>query len=331
MAVFFQRINCNMQNLIRQISQREDFINKPPVLIDVGASGGLNPVWQKIASFSILIAFDPDEREFGYIEQKGTGYKRNYVFKSIATSETGISKKKFYLTKSPYCSSTLRPLNHKLKGHHFSDSYEIEKEIELTAVNIQDALDKLKLEYVDWFKTDTQGTDLRLFKSLKESISNNVLVAEFEPGIIDSYEGEDKLTDVLKYMESLNFYLTSLNVKGPLKIDSNHFNQIFNSSLKKRLAGDMVKKVPGWAEIIYANSLSSNSFTQREYILSWLFHSLQGHHGIAFSLIQDAKTKQADALYPELEAFSLSKIKSDLYSLRGIARMLSRMLNKYLS
>ena len=320
-----------MQNLIQQISKRQDFIDKPPVLIDVGASGGLNPVWQKIASFSILVAFDPDEREFGYIEQKGTGYKGIYVFKSIATSETGITKKKFYLTKSPYCSSTLRPLSDKLKGHHFSDSYEVEKEIELTAVNIQDALDKLNLEHVDWFKTDTQGTDLRLFKCLKDSISKNVLVAEFEPGIMDSYEGEDKLADVLKYMESLGFYLTNLNIKGPLKIDSTHFNRIFNSSLKKRLAGDMVKKVPGWGEMTYANSLSAagSSFTSRDYILSWLFHSLQGHHGIAFSLMQDAKTKQADALYPALEAFSLSKIKSDLYSFSGFARMLNRILNKY--
>lgn len=299
--------------------------------MDVGASGGLNPIWQKIASFSILIAFDPDEREFGYIEQKGTRYKGNYVFKSIATSDTGITKKKFYLTKSPYCSSTLSPLSERLKGYHFSDSYKVEKEIELTAVNIQDALDKLKLEHVDWFKTDTQGTDLRLFKSLKESISKKVLVAEFEPGIMDSYEGEDKMADVLKFMESLDFYLTNLNIKGPLKIDGDHFNRIFSSSLKKRLAGDMVKKVPGWAEMTYANSLSvaGSTFTPREYILSWLFHTLQGHHGIAFSLMQDVKTKQADTMYPALEAFSLSKIKSDLYSLKGLVRMLNRMLSKY--
>jgi len=320
-----------MQNIIHQISQRPDFIRKPPVLIDVGASGGLNPVWQKIASFSTLIAFDPDEREFGYIEQKGTGYKGNYVFKSIATSEIGITKKKFYLTKSPYCSSTLRPVSDKLKGHHFSDSYEVEKEIELTAVNIQDALDKLKLEHVDWFKTDTQGTDLRLFKCLKDSISRKVLVAEFEPGIMDSYEGEDKLADVLEYMDSLDFYLTNLNIKGPLKIDSNHFNQIFSGSLKKRLAGDMVKKIPGWAEMTYANSLADSSFAEREYILSWLFHTLQDHHCIAYSVINDAKTKKPDELYKTLEAFSLSKIKSDLYSVKGFARMLIRLLTKYFS
>lgn len=318
-----------MKNIIEQISKRQDFINKPPVLIDVGASGGLNPIWQKIASFSLLIAFDPDEREFGYIEQKGTGYKGNYVFKSIATSEKNISKKNFYLTKSPYCSSTLKPIQSKLAGYHFSDFFEIDKEIELTAVNIQDALDQLKINHVDWFKTDTQGTDLRLFQCLRENIATSVLVAEFEPGIMDSYEGEDKMPAVLAYMEARDFYLTNLNIKGPLKIDHNHFDRLFKSPLKKRLAGDMVKKIPGWAEMTYANSLKAASFTEREYILSWLFHALQGHHCVAFSVIQEAKTKKPDAIYQTLEDFSLSKIKSDLYSLKGVARTLNRMLTKY--
>ncbi len=63
------------------------------------------------------------------------------------------------------------------------------KKVELNSIHIQKALDNAKLDYVDWFKSDSQGIDLRLFKSLDEKIRSKILLAEFEPGIIDAYIG----------------------------------------------------------------------------------------------------------------------------------------------
>ena len=68
--------------------------------------------------------------------------------------------------------------------------------VELPALDIPSVLAELGLERVDWLKGDSQGTDLRLFRSLGD-LASSVLVAEFEPGIIDAYEGEDKFADVL--------------------------------------------------------------------------------------------------------------------------------------
>jgi hypothetical protein len=91
----------------------------------------------------------------------------------------------------------------------------------------------------------------------------------------------------------------------------------------------MVKKIPGWAEMTYANTLTATFFTERDHILSWLFHSLQGHHGIAYSIMNDARKRFNDTFLKTLEDHSLSRIKSDLYSIRGAVRILTRMLNKY--
>jgi hypothetical protein len=63
---------------------------------------------------------------------------------------------------------------------------------------VQQALIKININYIDWFKTDTQGTDLRLFKTLPSKIADHVLAAEFEPGILDAYIGEDKLYSVME-------------------------------------------------------------------------------------------------------------------------------------
>ena len=53
------------------------------------------------------------------------------------------------------------------------------------------ALSKAGVDYVDWYKSDSQGTDMSIFDSLPKNISNKILAAEFEPGIIDAYQGED--------------------------------------------------------------------------------------------------------------------------------------------
>ena len=38
-----------MKEIIREISQRKEIQEKPPVLIDIGASKELNPAWKSIA------------------------------------------------------------------------------------------------------------------------------------------------------------------------------------------------------------------------------------------------------------------------------------------
>jgi len=39
-------------NIIDEVLGRFEFEEKPPILFDVGASGGLNPAWSKLAKYS---------------------------------------------------------------------------------------------------------------------------------------------------------------------------------------------------------------------------------------------------------------------------------------
>lgn len=66
---------------------------------------------------------------------------------------------------------------------------------------MKDVLKSINIDYIDWFKTDTQGTDLRIFASLGDELINKILVAEFEPGIIDAYKGEDKLYKIMEFFD----------------------------------------------------------------------------------------------------------------------------------
>jgi len=67
--------------IIDTILQSPIFLEQPPVLIDIGASGEINAKWRKIAPYSICLAFDPDTREFNITEEKNSGYKKIYKLK----------------------------------------------------------------------------------------------------------------------------------------------------------------------------------------------------------------------------------------------------------
>src|SRR3954452_23385591 len=94
------------------------FQNKPPVLIDIGASGEINRKWRKIAPYSVCVAFDADDREFKVSEKQASGYKKLLVVNRIVTAKA-VSEATFHLTASPFCSSLLQPNLEKLQPWSF--------------------------------------------------------------------------------------------------------------------------------------------------------------------------------------------------------------------
>jgi FkbM family methyltransferase len=158
-----------------------------PVLIDIGASGAPPEIWEKIARYSIYVGFDPDLREIQEV-QEGHFYKSIIINEAI-TDEKENHEVPFYLTRFPHCSSTLKPDVASLSNFLFSDLFIVEKETTVRATTLNSVMNRLSLSYIDWIKIDSQGTDLRIFKSLKEEVCSRVLAVDIEPGLIDAYIG----------------------------------------------------------------------------------------------------------------------------------------------
>src|SRR6185369_10344163 len=204
-------------SLIDKILEREEFIANPPVLIDIGASGEVHAKWKKFARHSICISFDADDREIGYLVHDSKTFKKQIVYNCIVSANKSGSMD-FYLTKSPFCSSTLEPDLKNLDDYAFVEKFELDKKVKLKTIDLPTVFKEHEIKKIDWFKTDSQGTDLRLFKSIGEDLINHVIVAEFEPGFIDAYKGEDKLYMLLTYMDKKNFWLSDMKVLGSQRI-----------------------------------------------------------------------------------------------------------------
>ena len=308
-------------NIINNILESVFLRDQPPVLIDIGASGELHHKWKCIAPYSICIAFDADDREFHVSEQVNKQYKKLISFNRIVTSEHA-DQATFYLTKSPYCSSLLMPQAEKLEPWIFSELFKVERTTSLAAITIAEALQKVNITYIDWFKTDTQGTDLRLYNTLPEKILSQVLAAEFEPGIMDAYAGEDKLFQVMQEMHRKDFWLSSMEVKGVQRLKNRYASEIGLGTVKR-----VIKKSPGWAEVTYLRLPDCN--TERQLLLLYVFALLEKQYGFALEVTDVAIQKFGDPIFQHCRHAVLKKIRADRWKIPFV--IFKRQTKKILS
>ncbi len=272
----------------------------------------------------------PMKEIFNLLKKNKSRFKKLYVYNCIA-SDKDVIKADFFLTKSPYCSSVLEPNIEGLKPYIHSQLFKVEKKVNLNSINIQKAITNAKLDYVDWFKSDSQGADLSLFKALDEKILKKILVAELEPGIIDAYIGEDKLYSVLEELSNSGFWLSDIQIKGVARFSQELLEAEFKGKLFKKLIKESLKKAPGWGEMTFINSFENTEFGRREYLLGWLFSSLERHHSFAFELAAQGLEKFNYQFFSELKNYSKHQMKREVYRLKFLPALFDLIKKKFLS
>jgi hypothetical protein len=295
-------------SIIDTVLQDPDLIAEPPVLLDVGASGGVFPDWKSIAPYAVCIAFDPDQREMGYVERSSSGFKRLIVYNSIL-HDREVERAEFYLTRSPYCSSVLPPLTEKLGAWAFHRLFEVVEKTTMPAVTLGRVLAEQQLTRVDWFKSDSQGMDLRLFQSLGESNLRRVLMAQFEPGIIDAYGGEDSLASVLAFMQQRGFWMTDIAIHGSQRV-----GVAARGALPPVLARNvhhLVRTSPGWGELTYLNTFEGE-WSRRDLLLGWVLATIRAQHGFALELAVKGTATHGGELFERLRRSSLRRLRTRL-------------------
>ncbi len=293
--------------------QQKEILEKPPVFIDIGASGEIHNSWKKLAKYSICIGLDADIRETEFFESENKGYKKLYIVNKIVSEKT--EKTDFYLTSYPFCSGRLKPNEKELSKWAFAKLFEVEEKISLQSTTINDILKEMNINYIDWFKTDSQGTDLRIFESINSEISDNIIVAEFEPGIINAYKGEDLLYSIMKYMNNKNFWMSDMLVRGSQRIEQGNFKKEFNKFQNKifRFA-NLLKSSPGWVEVSYFNTYESdNLINKRDLLLSCAIAITKKQYGFAIDLAKKAQLKYDDIIFKEILNFSIKKIHKNIF------------------
>jgi hypothetical protein len=284
--------------MIDQLLNHPAVKSQPPVLIDIGASGKIHRNWRKIARHSICVAFEADTRDFGYVVNESGNYKKLYVYNCIVSDKTDATTD-FHLTKSPHCSSVLEPDLEGLSNMAWAERFVVDRIVKLPSKDLYAVLNELNISYVDWFKTDSQGLDMRLFKNMGTERIKNVLVAEFEPGLIDAYKGEDKMHSLIAYMESLKtFWISDFIVKGTAHISPALVKSLSGNTALRKLKMFSIKNSPGWGELTYMNYLNAPAVSKRDYLVGISFGLILKQYGFVLD-----RAMKAAVLFPEEPLF----------------------------
>ncbi len=293
-------------SLLDRIFQEPELKASPPVLVDVGAAGGVTPIWRDLARHAIGVGFEPDARDAAKLSDANRAFKRWIFCEGLVAPEVGADgKKPFYLTQSPHCSSLLPPRDDRLHDWLFADFFAVQKQTEVRAVTLHSALAASGLERIDWLKCDTQGQDVSLFLSLPEAWRRRVLAVEFEPGLIDAYAGEDKFWHTLRAMEAEPFWISDLEVCGTQRGNA----ELFHRQLGARTTY-WVRKLapvsPGWVNVRYLRTLSpdTESLDRRGLLLAWVFADSLGHHSHALMVASAGEERFGARLFAEMAARS---------------------------
>lgn len=262
-------------------------LNLHPVLVDIGASGEPLRIWQLIAQHSIYIGFDPDQRETH--ELPPSLFHKGWVVNQAVTSEPDCNPLSFYLTRSPFCSSSLPPDHAALSNYLFADLFAVEKQVTVPTTRLDTVVDRLALAGIHWLKIDSQGTDLRLFNSLGTDLRSRVLTLDIEPGLIDAYQSEDLFCDAHRELTNNGFWLSNLKLEGAVRMRHATLNQMLvqDSHLNRDRIEKSIRPSPGWVEARYFRTMEwarEYKFSKEEYALLWVFALLDGQSGFAFDL-----------------------------------------------
>jgi FkbM family methyltransferase len=286
-------------------------LNIEPVLVDVGASREAPDIWKPIAAQSTYLGFDPDSREMQ--SSAAGGFRRRVVVNEAVTSDAGTGEVKFYLTRAPYCSSTLAPDSESLANYHFHDLFATESQASVRAATLDAILARLGLDRIDWLKCDTQGTDLRIFRSLGENVRAGVLALDIEPGLIGAYRGEDLFVDAQKYLAANGFWLSRLDVFGPVRVRGASLRSAYPGEADPAaFAAKAIRTTPGWCEARYLRtleSLAASGATRERYALLGVFSLLDEQPGYALDVALECERRfGSDEVSARLRAEAMAQI-----------------------
>ncbi|HET7535423.1 MAG TPA: FkbM family methyltransferase [Candidatus Didemnitutus sp.] len=298
----------------------------PPVLVDVGAAGGIHGAWRAIARHSIGVGFEPDARDAAALGGAARLFRRWILCPGLVVPERPADgTTALHLTRSPQCSSTLPPRADALHEWAFAEFFDVQETRALPAATLADFLGQRGIDRIDWLKCDTQGLDLKIFLGLPAEWRSRVLALDFEPGVIDAYAGEDKLADVLTAMQTEPFWLADLSVgrtaRGRPKL------------LAEALGPDAVRRVrqlgpaaPAWANLRFLRTLPDSPADRRMHLIGWVFAMMARQPAEALAIARAGAERFGGDLFARMTAASVSALRWAM--IRGIPAACWRRLTR---
>jgi FkbM family methyltransferase len=178
-------------------------LRRPIVVIDIGCRWGFADRFLHHISDLQLYGFDPDKSECERLDAKYSHENIHLIPHALAEKS---GKYDFYETLEPACSSIFRPHKHLTDNYPSLKCAEMVKESVVDAVSLDDWATGASVEYADYLKLDTQGSELDILRGaimLLETVRLIELEVQFNP----MYDGAASYSDIDQFLRERGFVL----------------------------------------------------------------------------------------------------------------------------
>lgn len=183
-------------------------VHNPLVLADVGARGGLPPLWHAMGNQVSAIGFEPDKRSYEKLVSSGSGSGGTIQINSALYSEE--TELTLNLAHNEGDSSIYPPNKQFLDRFPESFRFNVVDQATMSAITLDAALEDNSVDRVDFIKLDTQGSELEILKGGSATLKRGVLGIEVEVEFNPMYEGQALFGAIDEFLRPFGFELFDL-------------------------------------------------------------------------------------------------------------------------
>jgi FkbM family methyltransferase len=222
-------------------------MTRKKIVFDVGACKGESI--ERFNDYDEIYCFEPCSFSFIRLKENFESDPRIKFFNVAISNKNGLSEFYYYYH---YAYSSLNQLDIEGEFSKFCEEFDpgfdkLEYIETVETLRLDYFINQNKIDFIDYLKIDTQGSDLDVIKSLGRMISI-VDTIELEVQLKTLYKNSSSKKDILSYMEENNFILVSDESNG-LGLEDFERKLIFkNKSLSIPVIGTAVVNSSYWVK-----------------------------------------------------------------------------------
>lgn len=204
---------ANQNTFLPKFFKEKGLLPEKFVLLDIGASGGIDPTWEKTFNDQLIAyGFDPLVNEVERLNQLTTNKNIRYIDAFITPSKGDSDITRDPVADQPYARSSATYAQELKKFDYVKERFNSGQEMRLSQnyLSIDNFCKDHQIDSVDFIKVDTDGHDFQALQTTTETLKNvlGVFVEVQFHGL--PRDDNNNFCNIDRFLRANGFYLFDL-------------------------------------------------------------------------------------------------------------------------